>query len=804
MDIGPPSPTLPVLVSASLADSRKHGPYQHVAQVANTIMYGITISAVAIPVMYGSAAIIFSHRDFADFTPALSKLVIFSSVVHQAVFTLLSSLPFAIGQVQDAGLLFLSAMATSICNSLGDDVPVETKVTTSIVTIGIATASLGVCLVIMGRLKLATLGSYLPVPVIGGYLAFIGIFCFYAGLALCTGRVVNNFESMINIFDDAHAVLLCLPGVLGGALLFAVAFGFNNTFILSGISMMLPVVFFFILIVGGIALDDARSAGWVNPTTESVTLTDLVNLFDFNHVHWGQIPQQFAKWVGLVFIVAFGSCLDIAAIELNMGKKLDANHELKTVGYSNIVSGLLGGYTGSYIFSQTIFAYRTKTNSRVIGVCVIIVELAIVVSPVSVMSYIPRFFFAATVIFIAIDLTVEWLILTYWKMYLREYAVLWMTFIAVNIVSLDLGMVIGVGIAIVNFILGYVRQPIVSRQTRSSGAPRTLKERRILDRKSDSIAYFELNGLLFFGSSVQILNVVQKAVYIRNSMVFDSDSGSNYIAGADLPPDDIRPSLIECLDGSPASDPNAAPTQFVVMDLSNVTAMDATVARSAFLILQKYCNNHEIVVVFAGALSPIQNLLLMNGVEDEMRFYSTHESALEFCENQLLAEDREAEPRWASSHDDERLSLILQQFISGSDDLHNLCGVEQYFERREVPVGHQFYAVGQFAEHFYFLVSGCIGLFVTDDATTSTSRLFDVLPSSLFGEMAFVSRQHRSLAAIAAEPSTVLEMSRKMFDALEEQNPALWFRLREMVMQSLARSLTRSLVDHCSHQHHGR
>jgi hypothetical protein len=30
---------------------------------------------------------------------------------------------------------------------------------------------------------------------------------------------------------------------------------------------------------------------------------------------------------------------------------LDYNHELQTVGYSNIISGLTGGYTGSYIFS---------------------------------------------------------------------------------------------------------------------------------------------------------------------------------------------------------------------------------------------------------------------------------------------------------------------------------------------------------------------------------------------------------------------------------------------------------------------
>jgi SulP family sulfate permease len=125
--------------------------------------------------------IISSHQDFSVFMSALSKLVIFSIVVHQLMF-------------KDAGIIFLSTMATSICNSLGDDVPLEAKVTTSIVITGIATASLGVCLVVMGKLKLAALASYLPMPVIGGYLAFI--FCLYAGLALCTGLVVNNIVDM--------------------------------------------------------------------------------------------------------------------------------------------------------------------------------------------------------------------------------------------------------------------------------------------------------------------------------------------------------------------------------------------------------------------------------------------------------------------------------------------------------------------------------------------------------------------------------------------------------------------------------
>ena len=54
-------------------------------------------------------------------TPAaadkLVKLVLFSSLVHQAAFSAQSSLPFAIGQVQDAGLIFLSKIAGEIADA---------------------------------------------------------------------------------------------------------------------------------------------------------------------------------------------------------------------------------------------------------------------------------------------------------------------------------------------------------------------------------------------------------------------------------------------------------------------------------------------------------------------------------------------------------------------------------------------------------------------------------------------------------------------------------------------------------------
>ena len=86
-------------------------------------MIGLINAVMAAPVMISYATIIFRDPFFRPYMPSLIKLVLFSAIVHQACFALWSSLPFAIGQVQDAGLIFLSAMATSVVHKLHEEPP---------------------------------------------------------------------------------------------------------------------------------------------------------------------------------------------------------------------------------------------------------------------------------------------------------------------------------------------------------------------------------------------------------------------------------------------------------------------------------------------------------------------------------------------------------------------------------------------------------------------------------------------------------------------------------------------------------
>lgn len=101
-------------------------------------------------------------------------------------------------------------------------------------------------------------------------------------------------------------------------------------------------------------------------------------------------------------------------LELSTGKACNdchrSSHLASLISFTEpVMSGLTLGYTGSYIFSQTIFTYRTGIHSKWIGFLIMIVFFYIVVSEINMLQIAPLFFLGSTLIFIGYDLLFEWL-----------------------------------------------------------------------------------------------------------------------------------------------------------------------------------------------------------------------------------------------------------------------------------------------------------------------------------------------------------------------------------------------------------
>ncbi len=107
-------------------------------------------------------------------------------------------------------------------------------------------------------------------------------------------------------------------------------------------------------------------------------------------VHKSLIPfslQRFGLTQRYITVIPYHSVRS-----MDMGEALDVNRELATVGVGNLLSGCLIGFTGSYIFSQTIFTYRTGCRSKWVGIFIMIMFVAVVVSKINFLSVLPLFF----------------------------------------------------------------------------------------------------------------------------------------------------------------------------------------------------------------------------------------------------------------------------------------------------------------------------------------------------------------------------------------------------------------------------
>lgn len=500
-------------------------------------------------------------------------------------------------------------------------------------------------------------------PVVGGYLAFIGFFCLQAGTGLCIS------ESITSLADWKVAVekwQLALPGWLTGVIL-VVCSRLGGDVALPATMVVIPGLFYFyVFIMRDDGLEGAREKGWIGPEAPPVPVQDLFALINLSAVQWHLIPDLFLTWIGMVFVVSFASCLDVAAIAMDMGEPLDTNKELKTVGYSNVMSGMTLGYTGSYIFSQTIFTYRTGVHSKVIGVLIMVVFLYVVISPINILQVAPLFFLGSTLIFIGYDLLYEWLFEIRTKIFLSEYAIVWATFAAIQIFGINGGIGVGILVSLVDHVVNTATQTLtverVSKQSRAIWSPDEFKvlQNQAYHPYMPRIVTLDIAGTVFFGSSLYLLQRLTEELGID---LQDESAASQAIFKSPHTPMALLPSNEKekriPRDGPPRQSVRAtvlrSSPNFVVLDLSRLSNMDASASRGCFLQLVKMCAKRRIICCAVGASPRVEWMLRSHGVA----FDSVEEDRIKA---KLLSHQTETSPAQPILRDAENLLLFLTAY----------------------------------------------------------------------------------------------------------------------------------------------
>lgn len=783
-------------------------------------MYAVLNTLMSVPALYGYASVIFNHDAFQPYIAVLTKLSIWSSAVHQFSFVAFSSLPFAKAEVQDAGLLFLSCITNYIARTIiEEDGSIDEILSTAIVGIAVATASLGVVVLFLGKFNCANFVSYLPLPVVGGYLAFIGYFCFIAGVGLSVSQsmIGGNFMSDIELLCNKKTIFLAIPGLISGIVLAVVCRFAKSDATLPLTMIAIPLGFYIVLYILGISLDEARQGMWVGEKESAADITSLLMVLDFEKVRWDLIMSTrcISVWFGMVFVVSFSSCLDVAAISMDMGEALDVNSELVTVGLSNVISGLTLGQTGSYIFSQTILTFKTGYHSRWIGVMGGLMFLGFVFTNINLLEIVPLFFLGSTLIFIGIDLLYEWLVHIYQKLIPSEYLVLLATFIAIQMVGIDAGIIIGVIVALVEYVVCTSKVSTLRRVLRQSRAVRQPHQRKLIqdvayNNQNPKIVTLEVRETVFFGSSLGLLSKICEEININASskdMIEISESSPRLHSRSQSTP--TPPSLKslkekrrssqksnEKLEKMSSEQKKSIP-RFVVLDLTQVPSVDASAARSCFLQLVRICKSNGVFLCAAGANIRIvwtlrtHDVIYTSEEEHEIKqslasphlgngnvlpegklllFDSIHE-ALFLCENRLIYElEHKSNPiptglihhSSMQSHNlKTKLSTLFSRMLGDTehekDFFRYFDGGNAKIEELDYLYGDKIFSKGDNADCFFVVLAGSVDIY-REDENSAGRYLSDSSRNGDYGDI--VSYLH--VGALFGYVDFVLDRSRSL------------------------------------------
>jgi sulfate permease, SulP family len=537
----------------------KHSSLRPETSTSTAITFGLINTVAGIPALIAFCAIVFRDDIYEDHLQDLAKLFFLASAIQQTVSILLSGLSFAVCQVQDVGIIFLSAMATSIAgittasSGSGDDDAAALAVSTSLLLMCIATFLVGLGSLFITKARLYGFVNYLPLPVVGGYLGYVGLFCMLSGIEIAmetspTGggtsitTTTTAFTTTTNDPHDATPVWakLVMMGLACSSLIFVQKISSSP---LALPTMMAAIVGSFHLIwtIAGIDKTD-----WVMPppADSGKPFWKIYELFDLSLLaspaFYTIALRQLPIMAGLFLVVFFGSAMDVIAIQQETGPDgVSFDTELTSISVANMAAAVAGaGFTGSFIFSQTIFTMKSGITSKLNGYVIAGAEFFCFFAPVSFMQYIPNFFYGALLCWFGIEISKDWLLASYFKMSLSEYGILLLTFASITWLGLELGILAGILFAVMYFTYAYSTIQAVSlrvgKDARKDGVVRPVDQAAALKLfYKHCLAVAHMNGFLFFGSAYPI---GEKLQHIAESISIEQQQkyGNNDLGGVDI------------------------------------------------------------------------------------------------------------------------------------------------------------------------------------------------------------------------------------------------------------------------------
>jgi sulfate permease, SulP family len=713
----------------------------NLSRLVPTLTFGLVLGAVEVVLAISLAALIFGGRLSAHLEAGIG-LGLVSAVVVMVVVAVRSSLPGAVGSVQDSTAAVLALVAADIAL----DVPAaaDEAFLTVVVAIAATTVATGLVLLALGLLRLGNLIRFMPYPVVGGFLAGTGLLLAKGGISVLSGIAVST--STFDQLFAADAVEKWLPGVAFAAALLVLVRRWRHFLLIPGAILASLALFYVVAAAAGSGPSELKAGGWLLGPFPGTGLWEPWAFEGVGRADWSAILDQTPNMATVALVGAVALLLNTTGIELAVDRDIDLNRELRASGGANVVAGLGGGMVGFPSLGLTALAQRAGAGRMVGVVAGLVCAVALVVGG-SFIELLPRVVVGGLLLFLGLTFLVEWIYDAWSKLPRADYAVMVLIVVVIGAFGFLPGVAVGLVLAVALFVVDYSRTEVV-KHALSVGSYRSNVERgpqqlEVLRALGDEAFILELQGFLFFGTANSLLDRIRERALA--------------VAGA--------------------------PLSFLVLDFRRVIGLDSS-AVLAFIKAHRLAEGQGFTLIVTGLSDRFRRELERGGFSAAalpgLRVFADVDRATQWCEDRLL--EREAAVGDASPP----LDVLLREGFGLTADADRLL---PYLELVELPAGHELISQGEASSDVYLLESGRLTAVLTLPHRGQV-RLRTMAAGTVVGEITMYLGTVRSASVVTEQPSRLYRLTTDALETMERNEPDLAAALHRTLARLLAQRLT--------------
>ena len=329
-------------------------------RLALLVLTAVAVGAFTVTLNLSVAAIIY-QGDLARFIDRGIALTLLGTVPMALLGTFVLGYRGTICQPQDAPAIVLSLAAGTIAV-----LPGERAFATTAALVVVTSLASGLCAWLLGRHAPRVRRTLIPYPVLGGFIAATGYLLVAGGLGIAIGAPVELGH--LGPSSRRATSLRWLPWAIGAALLTALLRRTPNPLLLPVGLIVAAGVFYLVLAVAGLGIDEARATGLLLGPFPAGRLPAVARAAGSPRaIDWGMIVEHVPAILAIVGLTAATALLSAAALEVVTGERIDPDSDLRGIGLCNLAGAFGGASVGYHVLSTTMIAKTTGSRGRANG-----------------------------------------------------------------------------------------------------------------------------------------------------------------------------------------------------------------------------------------------------------------------------------------------------------------------------------------------------------------------------------------------------------------------------------------------------